>query len=95
MVLHWFPILNLDLSLSLATTSRLNDRIPSLDFWGGGRVGLKVPTGARHVLNKRLKNDISAAHPLFDFLYGPCPQRAPREEKEGNSQPSKGERTAS
>lgn len=87
MVLHWFSILNLDLSLSLATTSRLNDRIPSLDFWGGGRVGLKMPTGAGHVLNKRLKKDLSAAHPLFDSLDGPCPQRAPREEKETHSLP--------
>lgn len=53
MILHWFSFLNPDLSLSLGTSSGLNDRIPSLDFGGSGRVGLEMPTGTSHVLSIR------------------------------------------
>lgn len=53
MILHWFSFLNPDLSLSLGTTPGLHDRVPSLDFGSGGRVGLEVPTRAGHVLNER------------------------------------------
>lgn len=58
MILHWFSFLNPDLSLSLGTTPGLHDRVPSLDFGSGGRVGLEVPTRAGHVLNERLKSVI-------------------------------------